>query len=114
MNRDLFQIFSRMLDRIPVAGLLRVIWLEQRLLEEDLTSQRITQSEDTESVLAFCRFVKQLGQEGESFHANIPATHAAYYRSVLFRLIKAGKLPVDSAKKFEIAVDTVWEDSLSV
>ena len=106
MNTRLFEIFAETLDNLPPEGIRRIAEMEQQMLEDDLSEKRILEDLETESILAFCRFINSYNHEDQEFFLKLPLWHARYYRSIIKRLIQARELPNDALQKFEAAIST--------
>ncbi len=114
MSGRLFEVFSNTLDKLPIKGLRRAIELEMRMLEADISGQRVPDDPEVKSILAFCRFVNHVNTGGTLSNVKLPVPHVAYYRSLILRLIQAGELPADVITKFDDAVGSEFWKSLKV
>jgi hypothetical protein len=108
MKTRLFEIFTETLDCIPDKGITRVVELEQRMLENDLSKHRINQDRDVNSILTFCQLLNIIKLGGSLLPLELPILHVAYYRTIINRLIKAGEFSADVMDKFDDAAG--WKD----
>jgi hypothetical protein len=112
MKARLFGLFCEMLDRTPAQGVLTVVQLEHRMMEEDLACRRVSLSEEVDSVRSFCDFLVTSASGCGSRIAStiLPLEHFAFYRNTVERLIEAGELPGDAKERF----DNTFATSLSL
>ena len=112
MSGRLFEIFANTLDRLPIKGLRRAIELEMRMLEADVSGQRIPDDLEVKSILAFCRFVNYVSTGTTLADVKLPVAHVAYYRNLVLRLIEAGELPANAITQFDAAVGSEFWKTL--
>ncbi|HVU09057.1 MAG TPA: hypothetical protein VHG89_10985 [Verrucomicrobiae bacterium] len=101
MKTHLFETFRRMIESLPVNGILLAATLERRMIEEDLSQRRIPFTEETVSVFNFCRFLQAATLGNGIFPTVLPLPHFPFYRKTINRLIEAGKLPQNARKQFD-------------
>jgi len=78
------------------------------MLEDDLSTHRINEDRDVNSVLMFCQFLNAIKAGGSFLLIELPILHIAYYRTIINRLIKAGEFPAEVMDKFDDAAG--WND----
>jgi len=73
------------------------------MLEEDLARGRTLPTEDTDSILAFCRFLAGAPYGSMVWPQTIPMDHWMFYVKTVGRLVAAEKLPYSVKKDIEAA-----------
>ena len=115
MKSRLFGLFCELIDHTPVEGVLPVIQVEHRMMEEDFAWKRVSLTEEVNSVWSFCNFLLTAGYGCGSRIAStiLPLEHFAFYRNTVERLVEAGELPDDAKNRFDDAFSTSWLSELT-
>ena len=79
MNSCLFETFRETIDRLPPKAVLKSVAMERRKLEEDLAQGRMLPSEDSDSILAFCRFLAGAACGALVWPRTMPMEHWTFY-----------------------------------
>lgn len=103
MSHRLFETFCEMIDNLPPKAVLKAVAIERFMLEEDLAQGRTVPSDETASILMFCRFLGDAAHGWLALSRNIPSGHWTFYRRTVERLIAAGELPREVKDDFEAA-----------
>lgn len=108
MNDCLFEAFAKMIDSFPQEAVLRAAAREKYMLEEDLALGRIPPSENSASILAFCRFLEGAARGSPAFPRNIQMEHWPFYIKTVGRLVAAQELPRNVKEEIEAAFHNVF------
>lgn len=100
MKTNLFETFAKVVENLPVNGILMVAELQEEVIEDDLLRKRILPTEEAISILNFCRFVQAVAQGSGIFPTILPRQHLAFYQETMKRLIEAGELPFNASELF--------------
>jgi hypothetical protein len=103
MGHRLFETFCEMIDSLPPKAVLKAVAIERFMLEEDLAQGRTVPSDDTTSILTFCRFLGDAARGWLTLSRTIPAGHWTFYGKTVERLVAAGELPRGAQEDFEAA-----------
>ncbi len=103
MGHRLFETFYEMVDSLPPKAVMKAVAIERFMLEEDLAQGRIVPSDETTSILTFCRFLGESSHGWLALSRNIRTGHWTFYRRTVERLIAAGELPHEVRDDFEAA-----------
>ena len=96
-----FEMFCEMMDNLPPAAAMKAAAVELHLLEEDTAMGREEPVGEVASVLAFCRFLQSGGERKQTLFWDVPLEHRPSYRTILHKLVEAGKLPPAAEAEFE-------------
>ncbi len=101
MNSHLFESFSKMIDRLPVTGVISATEREHQMLENDLATNRPVSPKEAHSILSFCNFLTAIKSGLRMSPVVLPPTDTAFYRRTTTRLVEAGELPVKAHELFD-------------
>ncbi len=82
-----------MIDSLPPKAVLKAAARERLMLEEDLAQGRTLPSEDTDSILTFCRFLAGAVVGSMVWPRTMPMEHWTFYVQTVGRLVAAEELP---------------------
>ena len=108
MNSRLFETFRETIDSLPAEAVLKAVTVEWRKLEEDLAEGRTLPSQDTESILTFCRFLVGSAFGALVWPSTIPIEHWTFYVKTVGRLVAAEELPQNVKEDIEAAFHDVF------
>ena len=108
MNSRQFETFRETIDRLATEAVLKAVAVEWRKLEEDLAQGRTRPSEDTDSMLAFCRFLVGSACGALVWPRTIPIEHWTFYVKTVGRLVAAEELPQNVKEDIEAAFHDVF------
>lgn len=108
MNNRLFETFRETIDSLPTEGVLKAIAVEWRKLEEDLAQGRTLPSQDTDSILTFCRFLVGAACGALVWPRTIPIEHWTFYVRTVARLVAAEELPHNVKEDIEAAFHDIF------
>jgi len=97
----LFDKFRGMIDSLPPKAVLKAASLQRGMLNADLAMGRTPPSEDTDLILAFCRFIGGATHGALVMPPSISMEHLAFYQKTVERLAAAGELPGKAKTDFE-------------
>jgi hypothetical protein len=103
MSHRHFELFCEIIDGLPPKAVLKAVAMEQHMLDEDLALGRTPPSDDTASVLRFCRFLEGAAHGALLMPRNVPMKHWAFYAKTVERLVAAGELPCEVQQDFKPA-----------
>jgi len=103
MSRYPFEMFCEMIGGLPPKAVLKAVAIERFMLEEDLAQGRTLPSDDTASILTFCRFLADPAHGGLTLPRTMPMEHWVFYGKTVERLVAAGELPREAQEDFEAA-----------
>ena len=103
MNQGYFESFAQTVEGLPARAIFRAAEIERRMLEDDVTSKRITLNSEEFSVLDFCHFLEAVRLGTDTVPNAMRPEHAAFYRRVVETLVRAGELPSDAKERFDAA-----------
>ena len=93
-----------MIDSLPPKAVIRAAEAERRMIEDDLSNQRILPDREIRSILAFCGFLEAAaGGRPFSFSkvADVPTEEWAFYGKIVQKLVESGELPLAAKNRFE-------------
>jgi len=96
-----------MIDRLSPKAVLKAAAMERLKLDEDLAQGRTLPSEDTDSILTFCRFLVGAVHGGLIWPRARPMEHWTFYVKTVGRLVAAEELPRDVKEGIEAAFHDV-------
>ena len=108
VNSRLFETFRETIDRLPTEAVLKAVAAEWRKLEEDLAQGRTQPSEETDSMLTFCRFLVGAACGALVWPRTIPIEHWTFYVKTVGRLVAAEELPRNVKDDIETAFQDVF------
>ena len=97
-----------MIDNLPPKAVLKAIAVERLKLEEDLAQGRTLPSEDTDSILSFCRFLAGAVVGSMIWPCTMPMEHWTFYVKTVGRLVAAEELPHNVKEDIEAAFRDVF------
>ena len=97
-----------MIDGLPPKAVLKAVAIERFMLEEDLAQGRTLPSDDTASILTFCRFLEGAVHGRLVLPRTMPMGHWTFYIMIVERLVAAGELPREAKEDFEAANHDVF------
>jgi len=97
-----------MIDSLPPEGILKAAAVERFMLEEDLAEGRMLPDEDTDSILAFCRFLAGTANGSMIWFRSMPMEHWEFYVKTVSRLVAAERLPRSVKEDIEAAFQDVF------
>lgn len=103
MNARLFETFCGIIDSLPAKAVLTAASVERFNLEEDLARGQTPPNEDTDSILAFCRFLAGAADDRMVWPETMPMEHWMFYVKTVRRLVAAEELPHSVKKDIEAA-----------
>jgi hypothetical protein len=101
VNHMYFESFSEMVDGLPAKAIFRATEMERRMLEDDVSSKRISLTSGEFSVLDFCHFLEGVRLNADTVPSAMRVEHTAFYRTIVERLVKAGELPPYAIAQFD-------------
>jgi len=102
MKPCLFDSFADMIGALSPANVLQTLERERCILEGDLVRQNFSSLWEVSSILSFCWFIEAIRRHWPTFAVPAPsASHLAFYRTTIQRLIAAGELPPETATRFD-------------
>jgi hypothetical protein len=113
MKALLFESFKRMIERIPPKAVFKAIELEHEMLEDDLLYKRVAETRDIVSILIFCKFINAAAQKDNIIPVTLPTKEVVFYRAVVKRLIRIGKLPAAAREQFDITFTPDFQKTLA-
>ena len=102
-----------MIDGLPPKAVLKAVAIERFMLEEDLAQGRTLPSDDTASILTFCRFLADPARGGLTLPRTMPMEYWAFYEKTVERLAAAGELPRGVQEDFETAFHDVFSRNMA-
>ena len=108
MNSRLFETFRETLDNLPPEEVLKAVAAERCQLEQDLIQHRILPGEDSDSILAFCRFLAGAAFGSMVWPDTMPIDHWTFYVKTVKRLVEAEQLPFTVRRDIEAAFHGVF------
>jgi hypothetical protein len=113
MNKNLYELFTEMIDCISSYRIPYAIKIAHERLEDDLLHKRIPESIESDSILSFCQFVQAILEGDNFFPVEVPITHVIFYEKVVWRLIGAGIFPRLAKAQFDANFSEIHLNSLS-
>ncbi|HEV2327902.1 MAG TPA: hypothetical protein VGY56_03830 [Verrucomicrobiae bacterium] len=106
MEFRIFELFARMVRKLPAEGILKTLDLECRMLKNDIEHNRLPLPKDASSIFYFKEFVHavKLGQTLNGGRA-LPADHIEFFKETIVRLVLAGELPQAAMDQFDRAFE---------
>jgi len=98
---SLFNTFARMIDEMPMQGIIGALQLERRMIEDDVAQKRTLPIEEAHSILSLCHFIDAARQGFQISPVALPIQHVSFYREIVRRLIEAELLPLNASEQFE-------------
>lgn len=92
-----------MIDGLPPKAVLKAVAIERFILEEDLAQGRTLPSDDTASILTFCRFLAGAVCGALVWPRTMPMEHWTFYVKTVGRLVAAEELPRNVKDDIEAA-----------
>jgi len=108
VNACLFETFSERIDSLPPEAVLEAAAEERRRLEGDLARGKLLSDEETDSILAFCRFLAGAIHGSMIWPGTMPMEHWTFYVKTVGRLVAAEQLPPGVKKDIEAAFQGVF------
>jgi hypothetical protein len=102
MSHRLFELFAKMVAKLPPRAITKALDLECEMIEHDAGRYRRTFPEDTRSILSFRQFIQKvkLGQPMERVNP-FPPDHVEFFKETIVRLIQADELPASAMGQFD-------------
>ena len=108
MSSRLFETFRETIDCLPPEAVLKAVAVERRKVEEDLAQGRTLPGEDTDSILAFCRFLAGAACGALVWPRTMPMEHWTFYVKTVGRLVAADELSRTVKDDIEAAFHDVF------
>jgi hypothetical protein len=113
MNKNLFELFSEMIDCISPYRIPYAVKIAHERLEDDLLHKRIPESIESDSILNFCQFIQAVLEGDIFFPVEVPITHVVFYQKVVWRLVEAGIFTRLAKVQFDANFSEIHLNSLS-
>jgi hypothetical protein len=104
MEFRIFELFARMVRKLPAEGILKTLDLECQMLKNDIQNNRLPLPEDASSIFYFREFVNAV-KVGRTPNCGrpLPADHIEFFRETIGRLVQARELPQAAMDQFDHA-----------
>ena len=113
MSHCLFETFCETIDGFPPKAVLKAVAIERFMLEEDLAQGRTLPSDDSASILTFCRFLEGTALGWLVLPRTIPMGQWMFYIKIVEQLVAARELPREAKEEFEAAKHDVFSRILA-
>jgi hypothetical protein len=108
-----FESFAQMIEGLPAKAIFRAAEMERRMLEDDMSSKRLSLTSEEYSVLDFCHFLEAIRLGTDIVPSASRAWHASFYRKIVEKLVEAKELPPDARERFDTAFSSGFLKALT-
>jgi hypothetical protein len=102
-----------MIEDLPAKAILRAAEIERCMLEDDMSSKRISLTSGEYSVLDFCHFLEEALLGADSVPSAMRVEHTAFYRKIVESLVEAGELPPYALAQFDATFSSSFLKALA-
>jgi hypothetical protein len=113
VRRNYFESFTEMVEGLPAKAIFRATEMERRMLEDDVSSQRISLTSGEFSVLDFCHFLEAVRLRTDTIPSAMRVEHTAFYRKIVERLVAANELPSYAIAQFDTTFSSSFLKALA-
>jgi hypothetical protein len=113
MTSRQIEMFSEMLESLPVKAVIHAAAVQRRMVQTDLEMKRTSVNKESLSILGFCTFLIDAAQGIQSVIPAWPIEHCAFYRHVVQKLVEAGELPPRVKEQFDFTFSRALFQALS-
>jgi len=98
---SLFGSFTQTIEHLPPQAILAVLVRQGKMIEDDLSRQRPSPAEDTQSIFNFCRFVDAAQNDKPVSICFASEDEIKFYRRIIAKLVVGGVLPAEAIQRFD-------------